>query len=459
MAAGIMTMVDNASSSCQECTAFQAQFSQASMLGFARDIPSIDAGANSGCHSCAIYQAMYRQFVAAGLLSGPIVPVYLSMAPASRRKPSALAVIPKYTGPSMQFLLRPAEEVEHLLLPRSVHIESRTDSEASFDRLRDWMHTCSSKHASCRRPSLPLSDKHQQAGRTYRPTRLLRISSSDPSTAASIRLCEGDSIPPDVVYATLTYHSRDSHSSSSTPQSPLALTKARMTSFKACNNNIPLASLSQTFQDTIRTARRLGIWYLWIDTLCIVQDSPDDVARESSLMPHIYGNSLLNIAATVSSSVDGAGAGGGLFRERNRLALRPLKIRIGGKDDEKKRDFYLVDADPWREAFEIKKEAAPRPLNSLSRMVAAAAAPRVVHFDTDQLVWECNELTACERYPAGLAGLATAAKEDGGGLLKKTRDSLAANHLSLLKSGAGAEKEDERIIIIPGDQQDESEVK
>ncbi|KAI1057398.1 hypothetical protein LB507_011525, partial [Fusarium sp. FIESC RH6] len=52
------------------------------------------------------------------------------------------------------------------------------------------------------------------------------------------------------------------------------------------------------YQDIVRLAWRLGIEYVWIDSLCIIQDSPDDWAREAGRMKDVYGNSWLTIAAT-----------------------------------------------------------------------------------------------------------------------------------------------------------------
>jgi hypothetical protein len=59
-------------------------------------------------------------------------------------------------------------------------------------------------------------------------------------------------------------------------------------------------TLASTFQDAIRTARFLGVEYLWIDALCILQDSKEDWELESATMGKVYGNGLCNLAATVS---------------------------------------------------------------------------------------------------------------------------------------------------------------
>lgn len=55
------------------------------------------------------------------------------------------------------------------------------------------------------------------------------------------------------------------------------------------------AELSQLFQDAISTTRRLGLQYLWIDSLCILQDSHEDWERESVLMGDVYGNADITI--------------------------------------------------------------------------------------------------------------------------------------------------------------------
>lgn len=73
---------------------------------------------------------------------------------------------------------------------------------------------------------------------------------------------------------------------------------------------IPWRSLSNTFRDAISLTRALGIKYIWIDSLCIIQDDARDWDVESSNMAAIYTNGHLTIAATMS-----ANGAGGLFRD------------------------------------------------------------------------------------------------------------------------------------------------
>jgi hypothetical protein len=62
--------------------------------------------------------------------------------------------------------------------------------------------------------------------------------------------------------------------------------------------DLPLAELTQVFRDAIDLARRLDVAYIWIDSLCIMQDSVQDWQYESALMGNVYKYSWCNIAAT-----------------------------------------------------------------------------------------------------------------------------------------------------------------
>lgn len=67
----------------------------------------------------------------------------------------------------------------------------------------------------------------------------------------------------------------------------------------------------------------MGIHYLWIDSLCIVQDSTEDWRKESVLMCSVYANSYCNIAATRGSSISE-----GCFMDRTIDVILPLRVEI-----------------------------------------------------------------------------------------------------------------------------------
>lgn len=78
----------------------------------------------------------------------------------------------------------------------------------------------------------------------------------------------------------------------------MANTKARSLPFGIEESALPL-----TIVDAIQLTRQLGERYLWVDTLCIIQDSQEDKAVQISLMDRIYGQSALTIIAASGTSV------------------------------------------------------------------------------------------------------------------------------------------------------------
>lgn len=65
---------------------------------------------------------------------------------------------------------------------------------------------------------------------------------------------------------------------------------------------ILVEDMPETFQDAIRVVRKLGIQYLWIDALCILQDNKEEWKIESSRMCDIFANSYITIGAAASAS-------------------------------------------------------------------------------------------------------------------------------------------------------------
>jgi hypothetical protein len=154
---------------------------------------------------------------------------------------------------------------------------------------------------------------------------------------------------------------------------------------------IPLDTLPKTFQEAIAITRHLNQKFLWIDSLCIIQDSARDWEVESATMESVYRFSLLNIAATASSN-----GTGGCFRERNPLLAQICVIEdvewtwSPGK-------HYLYDSMLWSMGMKYA------PLNNRAWVVQERfLAPRILHFGENQLYWECNQKDSCETFPVSL---------------------------------------------------------
>ena len=60
---------------------------------------------------------------------------------------------------------------------------------------------------------------------------------------------------------------------------------------------VATSTLPATIQDAIIVTRKLGLRYLWVDALCIFQDSTSDKDAEIAKMDQIYQNARLTISA------------------------------------------------------------------------------------------------------------------------------------------------------------------
>jgi hypothetical protein len=93
-------------------------------------------------------------------------------------------------------------------------------------------------------------------------------------------------------------------------EQPLRLLLENHADFQRC---IAWSALPKTFQHAIIFARKLGIQFIWIDSLCIVQDSKKDWLEQSGKMAAIYENATITLAATTSE-----GGRAGMFTEHRR---------------------------------------------------------------------------------------------------------------------------------------------
>ncbi|RTE75608.1 hypothetical protein BHE90_009959 [Fusarium euwallaceae] len=75
---------------------------------------------------------------------------------------------------------------------------------------------------------------------------------------------------------------------------PLTATKSNL---QTLISGVEVDKLPQALQDAVHVTRRLGIRYLWIDALCIIQDSPEDKLSEIGKMGTIYRNAVVTIAS------------------------------------------------------------------------------------------------------------------------------------------------------------------
>ncbi|KAK0712289.1 heterokaryon incompatibility protein-domain-containing protein, partial [Apiosordaria backusii] len=148
--------------------------------------------------------------------------------------------------------------------------------------IQRWLAECDSTHQRCK---TGLSG--ELVGReTTLPTRLLFVGLS-PDSKRKLTVTEGLR----GTYTTLSHR-----------WGSKALVQTTRANLSNHQQGVGLEKLPKTFEDAIKLTQMIGVPYIWIDSLCIIQDDPQDWANEARQMGAIYERSYLTIAA--SSGVD-----------------------------------------------------------------------------------------------------------------------------------------------------------
>ena len=237
-----------------------------------------------------------------------------------------------------------------------------TGSPEILQTIREWIEDCVCQHSDyC---------TIHRARVSRLPTRLLHIQNS--GGIFHVNLCLGSEIGLYTSYATLSHVWGSG--------APVKLLRRNEPEFK---QGIPFVTLPPTFADVFQLTDALGLSYLWIDSLCIIQDNLLDWEAESTAMCDVYRASTINIAA--SASVD---CKGGLFRQRNPLSVTPCVFRKSGN--------YCALACKSTETTPIARE----PLSGRAWAVQERLlAPRTVHFTTNSVYFECHSRFASDIDP------------------------------------------------------------
>jgi hypothetical protein len=155
--------------------------------------------------------------------------------------------------------------------------------------------------------------------------------------------------------------------------------------------NIPYSSLSKTFQDAIEVTRRLHINYIWIDSLCIIQDSKQDWMQQSAKMALVYANAYCNIAA--AHAAEGSS---GCFSNRNPDFVRPLELTIGCDSNPGSCDAVQST---YQQNFVSRSPLGLRAWVFQERSMAR----RNVFFGGTEVFFQCHQLAASEAFPHTLS--------------------------------------------------------
>lgn len=134
------------------------------------------------------------------------------------------------------------------------------------------------------------------------PSRLIDVGKPTPDTdtdtnSKPVHIIDSTSLPSTPsnppLYIALSYRWGEGNT--------LKTTKSTLVERKT---SIPLATIPKTILDAITVTRRLGIRYLWVDSLCIIQDDVDDWTKEAARMGDVYMNAVCTIAAHAADHAD-----------------------------------------------------------------------------------------------------------------------------------------------------------
>ena len=240
--------------------------------------------------------------------------------------------------------------------------------EESISRAKTWTSRCDKTHRMCQiatEPRLPKRVLDLSIGH-------IRLMETDGQTGQYVALshCWGDSRPPCLT------------------------TRANLA---ANMEEISWDSLPKTFQDSILVCRKLGIDYLWIDSICIIQDDDIDWMLESAKMASVYHGSYLTICATSALSDDI-----GLWTAFSQGApVKKFSIRLESQNFQ----IYTRTKDEVRAVhLDCKFNTALRPrTHALNPLLSrgwtyqeALISPRLLHFGYGEILWQCPEQLICE---------------------------------------------------------------
>lgn len=267
--------------------------------------------------------------------------------------------------------------------------ELDTDSDASWDFARRCLKTCRESHLRCRgRLTDAINDQWWKSKETELgpeltnignvPTRLLQIHHA--SSQAAVRLLDIEAMNDEEAnilrssgFAILSYcWGRDQ-----------ALTLTKQSDRYLRDGFLVADQLPKTIKDAIHTARKLGLSYLWVDALCIYQDSGADKSLEIPRMETYYTCATITICAAAASDC----LQGFLHRRHEpSYGFGPVRLTLRNavNNDEEGSIYLLVEESPPDEPTTTRGRTLQESL--LSR--------RLLIYGSRQVFWSCADASA-----------------------------------------------------------------
>ncbi|KAF7619959.1 hypothetical protein AFLA_001577 [Aspergillus flavus NRRL3357] len=157
-------------------------------------------------------------------------------------------------------------------------LPGNTQSAETYQQIVTWLQQCIKDHHACTVGS---------NGR-FLPTRLIDL--TDWGRGKVVKLVESNSIHRDqsIPYIALSHRWDGQITAAASTTSDNFIPRLK---------ELTLDTLPRNFVHAMEVTHQLKINYLWVDSLCILQDSKEDWNREAALMSDVYQNSYCTISA------------------------------------------------------------------------------------------------------------------------------------------------------------------
>ncbi|KAK4638907.1 hypothetical protein QC761_703460 [Podospora bellae-mahoneyi] len=272
----------------------------------------------------------------------------------------------------------------------STEVSIDSSSDECFALAERWINDCITEHERC-------ADGEPQ----LLPTRVIDIGAAEQPPRLRLHIPQNESAR----YVAL------SHCWGS-PEKAARTIKMTADNLSQFQTEIPWIKLTKTFQDAVIITRRLGIRYLWIDSLCIIQGDAQDWAIEASKMTTVYANAFFVIAA--SGATDGDG--GCFLGSRAASVEGVLPIECSGVGGRKSTAYARRVRRSYEDSRRITRSAQSvhgwmtglgQPLEKRAwTYQEEKLANRILYYTQDELQWRCATFNACECSPPSVNTLA-----------------------------------------------------
>ncbi|KAE8448309.1 hypothetical protein EG329_009553 [Mollisiaceae sp. DMI_Dod_QoI] len=279
-----------------------------------------------------------------------------------RRDGTRLEIFSAIGSPTRWPVIRAARDLTHYIPSESMGLA------------KTWLEECISQHATCSPESNVLPTRVIDVDSVDTDPRLVTTNEVDKGAYVALSYCWGGASP--FITTTLT--------------------------LKQSESGVKYDDLPKTIQDAVTVTRTLGIQYLWVDSLCIIQDDREDWEKEAAKMKSVYANAKVTIAADRAEDSQG----GCFSSSPGKQALKikcPGNNNDGGVDDS---SYAYARLSGYRNEFQGEvshnvrrdsKRYTPSRLQTRGwTFQERLLSSRIVHFTASEMAWECLEHYRCE---------------------------------------------------------------